>query len=244
MLGLHSGSDQIEMVTARKGLQSGRKSTEMPIRLSSMTATPSSPEPRRIDGRTLRHQHRRPEIVAALAEYLLATGVTDLSLRSAATAIGVSHVTLLRHFATREDLIVEVVAKIRADLVTRVEEDLRNDPTADLASFIERQWRQLSAPDEAGQFLLLFELTARHGRATQDSHLDIGKSLTDKLIEPFREELGRKFAMKHEEAEDVATLLVAQIRGLILDVLLSGDRERADRAMNCFIERIVCRGPN
>ncbi|WP_228799151.1 TetR/AcrR family transcriptional regulator [Nocardia nova] len=174
-----------------------------------------------------------------MAEYLLETGIAELSLRSAAAAIGVSHVTLVRHFATREDLITEVVAKIRSDLVARIRADLRDYPTAGLAEFVERQWRQFSATDEARQFLLLFEITARNGRAAPDSRLDIGQSLTIDITDPLREELARRFAMSARCAEELATVLTAQIRGLMLDLMLSGERDRVDRAMHSFIAHIA-----
>jgi AcrR family transcriptional regulator len=35
----------------------------------------------RVDGRTLRFQHRRPELLAAATEYVLDHGIAGLSLR-------------------------------------------------------------------------------------------------------------------------------------------------------------------
>ena len=41
----------------------------------------------RVDGRTLRYQHRRPELLAAATEYVLDNGIGDLSLRDMARAL-------------------------------------------------------------------------------------------------------------------------------------------------------------
>src|SRR4051794_2612086 len=85
-----------------------------------------------IDGRTLRHQHRRPELVAALVEYVLDNGIADFALRPAANAVGVTHATLIRHFATKEELLTEVVDRVRADLVDSVAADLETHKALDL----------------------------------------------------------------------------------------------------------------
>ncbi|WP_238395525.1 TetR/AcrR family transcriptional regulator [Mycolicibacterium sp. CBMA 295] len=79
----------------------------------------------RVDGRTLRYQHRRPELLAAATEYVLDHGIGDLSLRNMARALGVTHATLLRHFSSKEDLILQVIAKIRSDFTDQLAIDER-----------------------------------------------------------------------------------------------------------------------
>ena len=62
-----------------------------------------------IDGRSLRYQHRRGELLEAVGEYVLDNGLASLSLRRVAEAVGVSHVTLQHHFGTKEQLVGEIV---------------------------------------------------------------------------------------------------------------------------------------
>src|SRR4051812_1588115 len=97
----------------------------------------------RVDGRTLRFQHRRPELLAAVTEYVLAHGVSDLSLRPLAQALGVTHATLLRHFSSKEELIMSVVDKIRTDLTDRLtgDEELRAADSA--AELVKALWPRL-----------------------------------------------------------------------------------------------------
>ena len=205
-------------------------------------ATSTTSSERRVDGRTLRHKHRRPEIVAALAEYLLDNGIADLSLRPAAAAIGVTHATLLRHFATKEDLTYEVVGKIRADLVARTIEETDADPAPDVGTFLAGQWARLTTPTELRQFVLLCELAARHGRATAMDHLNLGQSLSDDLTAPIRDNLIDRYGLTPRRATDLAVLMVAQIRGLAMDIILSGNRGRADHAMTMFLELLAASG--
>lgn len=70
-----------------------------------------SMQDKRPDGRRVRHQHRRPELLEAVTEYILENGLTDLALRPLAVEIGVTHSTLLRHFSTKDDLIFAVIER-------------------------------------------------------------------------------------------------------------------------------------
>jgi len=76
-------------------------------------------KPTSTDGRTLRHQHRRPQLLAALTDYVLENGINEMSLRHAAEAVGVTHATLIRHFTSKDALIHEIVAAVRNDLLSR-----------------------------------------------------------------------------------------------------------------------------
>ncbi|MER6162867.1 TetR/AcrR family transcriptional regulator [Streptomyces sp. NPDC001868] len=184
----------------------------------------------RVDGRTLRFQHRRPELLAAATEYVLEHGVSDLSLRPVAQALGVTHATLLRHFSSKDELILEVLDKIRTDLAEQLTSAPEYRGARSTAELVKAVWQRLCEPHEQRQFLLLFELVGRHGwkpegdrdlvRPIIGGWVDI---LTDRLTQDGR---------PPEEASALATLLLAQVRGLQLDLLVSGDRERADRALD------------
>ena len=82
------------------------------------------------DGRTLRHQHRRPELLAGAVEYILDNGVAELTLRPLAEALGVTHATLLRHFGSKEELVKEVITAIRLGLLKNLRDSVGDDPAA------------------------------------------------------------------------------------------------------------------
>lgn len=195
--------------------------------------------PRTTDGRTLRHQHRRPEIIAALADYLLANGLADLSLRPAAAAIGVTHTTLGRHFSTKDALITEVVEQIRDDLVSRVSAAIEADETEDLTTFITNQWSLLTTPTEIRQFVLVCELVARRSRATSNVERALGRGLSDDLTAPIRSRLAERFGLSPTRADAISISIVAQFRGLAIDILLSDDRRRADAAITTFAAQLA-----
>lgn len=184
----------------------------------------------RIDGRTLRFQYRRPELLAAATEYVLAHGVTNLSLRPVAQALGVTHATLLRHFSSKDELVMSVLDKIRTDLAAELTsaEDLRSARTT--AALIKAVWRRLCEPREQRQFLLLFELVGHNGWKPEGD-ADLAQPLITGWLEILAGRLTQD-GWPPEDASALATLVLAQVRGLQLDLLVSGDRERAERALD------------
>lgn len=190
----------------------------------------------RVDGRTLRYQHRRPELLAAATEYVLDHGIGDLSLRDMARALGVTHATLLRHFSSKEDLLLQVVAKIRADFVDQLANDEQLRSAHPASALLRTTWNRLCEPAEQRQFVLLFELV---GRATRDGGrvAELAQSSIDDWLTVISAQLSR-IGYPPNDADTLATVLLAQVRGLQLDLLLTGDRRRVDRAIDALIEMV------
>jgi AcrR family transcriptional regulator len=196
--------------------------------------------PARVDGRRLRHEHRRPELLEALTEYVLEHGVAELSLRPAAEAIGVTHATLIRHFASKDELILEVVAKIRTDFLARLQRRLDASAAEELGDYLWTAWNLLCQPRERRQFILLFELVARDARMKRRSGRrgELVDSVIAAFVTPITERLIAE-GRSADEADQLATVIVAQVRGLQLDLAVSGERRRVDRAMQRFIDLLV-----
>jgi AcrR family transcriptional regulator len=194
----------------------------------------------RIDGRALRHQHRRPELLAGAVEYILENGVAELTLRPLAEALGVTHVTLLRHFGSKEELVKEVITAIRVRLLDNLRASVGDDPAASPAHSMRTVWRQLCEPEERRQFVLLFELVALEARDPDRFGSLASVLITDflPLIEAGLQTAGRSA----DEARDLATAWLAQLRGLQLDLAVSGDRPRVDAAMDRYIDLITRNG--
>lgn len=192
---------------------------------------------RHVDGRTLRFQHRRPELLAAATEYVLEHGVTDLSLRPVAQELGVTHATLLRHFSSKDELIMAVLNKIRDDLAHQLttDEELRDaSSTADLVKAV---WRRLCEPREQRQFLLLFEMVGHRGWKP-NADWGVVQSLFNDWIDMVAERLIRD-GWPPEDSSALGALVLAQVRGLQLDLLATGDRARADRALAFAVDLIA-----
>lgn len=194
----------------------------------------------KVDGRALRYQHRRPELLEAVVEYVLANGIGDLSLRPMAAELGVAHATLLRHFGSKEALVVEVIDRIRADLLQTLAAqvgDLVQVPTADALRAV---WRELRRSDQRRQFLLLFEVAA-HDARSPGRFGDLTEALVDAFVGPIERNL-RHHGRSAKEARELASGFVALVRGVQIDLVISHDLARADATMRHYIDLVA--GPS
>lgn len=175
----------------------------------------------------------RERLLAAAIEYLAQDGSGDLSLRSIAAAIGTSHRMLNYHFGSRSGLLAAIVAELEARQRAILAEVLR-DRQASPRELTWRMWEQLADERMWPYERLFFEMS---GRALQDS--DPGaRPLREQLVDPWLEaadELAARFGRSPAQARAEARLGMAVTRGLLLDLLATGDRAGADEAMRCYI---------
>ena len=169
--------------------------------------------------------------------HFAAHGIGDTSLRALAEAIGTSHRMLIYHFGSREGLLAAVVDAVesgaRATLAQMVEE-ARDDPGPLDAGL--RYWR-LVTDDALVYGPLFFELT---------SHAMLGLphavEVRDRLVSTWLDALTAMWTTRGvpgPEARAQASLDLAVARGLLHDLLLTGDRERVDAAMERYSRSVV-----
>jgi AcrR family transcriptional regulator len=164
------------------------------------------------------------DTIAYLAEH----GIGDLSLRQLASALGTSHRMIIYHFGSRDGLLVAVVRAMeeqqRADFA-----ELRREPVTSAAELGRRMWRRLSDPALAPFERLFFEIygQALQGRAYAQPLLD---GVVEDWLGPLTEFLVLD-GLAPETARAQARLALATTRGLLLDLLATGDREGVDLAM-------------
>jgi len=180
---------------------------------------------------------RRTALLDSIVDTLLKNGVSDLSLRPLAEAVGTSARLLIYHFDTKENLLACALAEVRA----RVERSLRASPdhAAPGASndALVRFWSW--ATDEANQnyFRLLFEVDGLcmfdQLRFSEETRLD-GVSVWLKLIGRAS---GEALAVDGPSPAR-ATLIMATISGLLQDFLSTGDLERTTAAFLAFTSMV------
>ncbi|MFD5244914.1 TetR/AcrR family transcriptional regulator [Amycolatopsis sp. NPDC058340] len=185
-----------------------------------------------IDGRRARYQHRRPELLEAVTDHVLSHGLAGLAMRPLAVAVGVSHGTLLHHFGSKENLVTEVVDLLRQRLKDAA--SLAGSP-AGLASLVS-WWRDSTKADRLPVYRLLFEVFAQAARDPGRYERFLQEVVRDSLT--LMEGLVVADGCAREQAPLLATMIVAQARGLQLDLLATGDRERVDRTFALFVDLI------
>jgi AcrR family transcriptional regulator len=185
-----------------------------------------------VDGRRVRYQHRRPELLDAVADYVVAHGMAGLAMRPLAVAVGVSHGTLLHHFGSKENLITEVIDLLRQRLADAA--GLAGSPTQLVA--LASWWRNSTTTARLPVYRLLFEVFAQAARQPQHYERFLQQVVHDSLT--LMERLAIADGCPREQAPSVASMIVAQARGLQLDLLTTNDRERVDHTFTLFINLI------
>jgi AcrR family transcriptional regulator len=167
---------------------------------------------------------RRAELLTRVMADVATSGLADRSLRELAAAVGSSHRMLLYHFGSRDGLVAAVVAAVEADqrsALVEIAEDARSP-----AEVVRRLWARVSSPELRPFVRLFFETTAyaaRSGRPTDltDPWLGEGEDATAALgvaFDPVEVRVG-----------------IAVMRGLLVDVVTTGDVDTATEALERFL---------
>jgi AcrR family transcriptional regulator len=170
-------------------------------------------------------------LLAATIDYVADNGITDRSLREIAAAIGTSHRMLLYHFGSKEGLLVEVVRAVEAEQ-RRALSALSDDAPLDALEQTSRLAKRLTNPRLRRNERLFFELYAQalQGRGPA---ADLLPELVHVWLPPLRD-LSIRLGVPEHEADAHARLMLAVARGLLLDLVGTGERRAVDQAMELF----------
>jgi AcrR family transcriptional regulator len=178
----------------------------------------------------------REKLLEGAIDYVAHNGITDLSLRQLASALGTSHRMLIHHFGSKEGLWVAIVHEVEARQRTILAELV---PTAGVPvdEAMRAWWRHISDPSLWPNERLFYELygQAIQGRPHTVEMLD---GIIDDWLEPAAE-INMALGLSRAEAVAHARLGIAVTRGLLLDLVATRDVEGVDAAMEAFIEVYV-----
>ena len=173
----------------------------------------------------------RERLLESVVQHFAADGLADQSLRRIAEAIGTSHRMLLYHFGSKDGLLLEVVRAVEARTEVRLV-DLGGDAAGETDDLIRRMWAYLADP-ALGDFERLF--FALYGRALQgdESIRPLLKDDVEHWIDA-NVTLSARLGVPADVARAHARLGLAVMRGLLLDLLATGDRAGTDTALEVF----------
>lgn len=171
---------------------------------------------------------RRQELLDAAYRYVLARGVTDMSLRPLAASTGTSPRVLLYLFGSKDGLIREILARARAEqrrIVRSMMAETRAEagvPGDEFLRAMDRLWKWLSAPRQRDTIRLFVEAYARSLHPQAGPWDGFAQTSVDEWLDLFADIQPATSSMR--------TLHLAVLRGLLLDLLATGDLERVDAA--------------
>ncbi|MFI6284651.1 TetR/AcrR family transcriptional regulator [Streptomyces sp. NPDC051018] len=169
-------------------------------------------------------QDSRNELLTKAVAHVGERGMGDMSLRSLAEAIGTSHRMLIYHFGSRERLLADVLQRLRTQEQGVYLAEASRTGRAQMLGLL---WKLYSSPGSEGRVRNFFYVL---GLAAQqpEPYREFLDSLAD-WADIFREQ-GLREGLDEKRAANEAHLLTWSIRGLLLDLVTSGDRKRVEDA--------------
>jgi AcrR family transcriptional regulator len=156
---------------------------------------------------------RRRELLELAYEYVLEHGVGDLSLRPLAAAVGSSPRVLLFLFGSKAELVQALLARAREDELELLQRARAAGLGGDLVGVALELWGWLAAGDHRGLLTLWVE---GYAAATVADWLDVLEEV----------------ASGSDAATADPTIILAVLRGAVLDLLATGDLDRTTEAVN------------
>ena len=175
-------------------------------------------------------RQRQPEIrerlLAACTDHALEHGLPD-RLQPLARAAGTSTRMLIYHFGTRDDLLREVLRRARRRQREAFEEVLRPRDDEPCPTTLGRAWSAMTGP--AGRpYLALFGWLRQDGE--QRLWPGFAREATTDWLAPLERGMGTV------GRPELAGVVLAVVRGLLMDLEATGDAARVDRAFADFLD--------
>jgi AcrR family transcriptional regulator len=175
-------------------------------------------------------EERRAELLDALIDAFAQRGVGGRSLRDVAAAVGTSHRMLLHHFGSREELLLTVVEEVERRQA-RMLVDLPDDP----AGAFTAMWADLRRPEVRPLERLFFECYSRAAQGEEPF-----TRLLPGAVDGWLADVDERTSGAADPAS--VRLGLAVTRGLLLDLVATGDDAAVDAAAARFAE-LVGGGP-
>ncbi|MBJ7328456.1 MAG: TetR/AcrR family transcriptional regulator [Solirubrobacteraceae bacterium] len=174
-------------------------------------------------------RHPQPEIrqrlLDACTDYALEHGLPD-RLGPFAAATGTSSRMLIYHFETRDGLLREVLKQARERQVEAFTDLLRLRPDEPYLQTLARAWSGISGP-EGAPYLRMFNRL--HDTAGEPLWPGFRRAATTDWLAPLEE------GMRSLGRPELATVVLAVIRGLLMDLDATGDTARTNGAFGDFL---------
>jgi AcrR family transcriptional regulator len=174
---------------------------------------------------------RRAELLERIVDYILKHGLTDLTLRPLAAALGTSPRMLLYFFGSKERLVTEALALTR----TRQQQEFARllSSKGERREQLALAWEVWSSEENKRFLWFFFEIYALAMRNRKRFPGFLEQMVKDWL--PFFEQAVAAAGVEPERVSPLASFILASIRGLHLDLLATGEKARVDGAFREFL---------
>ena len=183
---------------------------------------------------------RKAELLEAAYRYVLEHGLGDMSLRPLAAAVGSSPRVLLFLFGSKEGLIRELIARSRVDELAVLDRVRGHGTSGDLHSVGAAIWTWLSTPGHKALLILWLEAYSRSLVEPDGPWAGFAAQTVRDWLAVLDGIGGSDPTAGDPTVSDQAssTLLLAVLRGALIDLLATGDVERVTAAVLLHLETV------
>jgi len=188
-------------------------------------AAPARAGYRRSTGST-RGEARRKELLDRVTDDLAVNGLVDFSLRRAARAAGTTHKVLLYYFDGADDLMLQAILKLRA---RRIDKSMAaaTQGQMTLSARVRAIWRALLSEEsrvlDQAIGLMMYDRTR---------YAELGRGATQQYLPGLLSLCPPHWAERRKR--EVAAMIMATLRGFLIDGLTSGDMAGADAGLEAL----------
>jgi AcrR family transcriptional regulator len=183
---------------------------------------------------------RREELLERAYDHVLVNGLTGLSLRPLAAAIGSSPRVLLFLFGSKDELVRALLARARADEIALLQRMPDRPLADDLATTAMQVWGWLAADEHRGLLRLWTESYARSLLEPDGPWA----GFASETVEDWLDLLARAQPTRRRRAAAGAaerTFVLALLRGAMLDLIATGDLTRTTHAVELGLTAVTAR---
>jgi len=173
------------------------------------------------------------EFLDRITQHIIDNGLSEAALRQLARIAGTSHRMLVYYFGSRDGLLGAVLHELRGAESREIIGLATSRRDA-----LQRVWTYYTAAERQLEMRIFFYLA---GRAAHDNNGH--DEFTDAVVATWTDQLRQvceRDGLERESAQAEARLLIASLRGLLLDRLLTGDAAGTDLAF----ERLLTSTPS
>lgn len=171
----------------------------------------------------------RDRILDACVDHALANGLPD-RLEPLATASGTSPRMLIYHFGTRDALLRETLGRARRRQRDFVGKLVSPQPDEHYLTTLRRAWLVMTGP-VGRPYLSMF------GKLREDDRQQLWpgfrREATTDWLQPLED------GMRSIGRPELGTLVLAVVRGLIMDLEATGDASRVNQAFDDFLASLA-----
>jgi AcrR family transcriptional regulator len=178
---------------------------------------------------------RRAELLERILDYACANGISELSLRPLAKAVGSSPRVLLYYFKSKDALLVEVMTQARARQLAQLAE-VKFDSGLSAREICTLCWKMMSDERYEPLYHLFYEVFALATINPKRFPGFLDRAIGDWI--GFIAAPSIAGGESQERAHAFATMILAGFRGFLMDLIATHDRVRVNRGVELWLDLI------